>query len=183
MNDFSATQTAGVAQMAEHNLSVTTSKIKGDWLMNLMATLVAEQSFSVEGRAESASKLVAQTRRFSMIVDEPPALGGKDEGPNPVEYLLTGLIGCLNVMFHLIAKEQGIKIEQLEFSTTGLLDLRTLFGKAGAERAGFQSIVVDVKLTAKATEEQKQRLLSAVESRCPISDNIRQITPLEVRLL
>ena len=45
-----------------------------------------------------------------LIVDEPEALNGTDEDANPVEYILAGFAGCVNVVGHLVAKELGFKI-------------------------------------------------------------------------
>jgi uncharacterized OsmC-like protein len=56
--------------------------------------------FNVKGESHSPAKFIAKTGKFQLIIDEPEALGGTDEGPSPVEYILAGLAGCLNVVGH-----------------------------------------------------------------------------------
>ena len=70
--------------------------------------------FSVKGESASPAKFIANTRNFKLIIDEPEDLGGTDENANPVEYILAGLAGCLNVVGHLVAKELGFTINKLK---------------------------------------------------------------------
>jgi len=51
--------------------------------------------------AETPTRVTAKARQFSIVIDEPPSLGGHDAGANPVEYLLASYAGCVNVMAHL----------------------------------------------------------------------------------
>lgn len=100
-------------------------------------------------------------------VDEPTNLGGKNEGPNPVEFVLAGLSSCTSVMISIIAKEQGFTYEAAEFKNEGTLDLRGLMGVEGIS-AHFQSVEFDVILTTDESEEKIQKLKDAVEKRCPV---------------
>ena len=71
---------------------------------------MSDLTFKIEGKAQTAARLEATARQFSIVVDEPPALGGDDVGANPVEYLLASYAGCINVVAHLTAKELGINL-------------------------------------------------------------------------
>jgi uncharacterized OsmC-like protein len=139
-----------------------------------MATI----NFSVEGESINATKLEVQARQFSFIVDEPPTLGGNDEGANPVEYLLGSYAGCLNVVFHLIAREEGIKINSLGIKVSGDIDPARLFGSSRFNRAGFQSINVEFNIDSNASESVINELISKVKSRCPVNDNLSNVTQL-----
>jgi len=46
------------------------------------------------------TKIIAKVGDFEIIVDEPSELGGTNEGPNPGEYLLIALAGCLSITGH-----------------------------------------------------------------------------------
>ena len=100
--------------------------------------------FSVHGESSSAAKFVANTRQFKLVIDEPEGLGGTDEHANPVEYLLAGLAGCVNVVGHLVAKEMGFTIDKLKVEISGNINPNKLFGSSNDERAGFKKI--DLKL-------------------------------------
>ena len=134
--------------------------------------------FSIKGESINSTKLEVKARQFSFIVDEPPAFGGNDDGANPVEYLLGSYAGCLNVVFHLLAKEEGIQINSLKIKVSGDIDLSRLFGSSRFNRAGFQSINVDFNINSDANEAAINELISKVKSRCPVNDNLSNVTQL-----
>ncbi|MGC8743273.1 MAG: OsmC family protein [Verrucomicrobiia bacterium] len=141
---------------------------------------MALKSFAVNGVSESLSRISVRARQFNIIVDEPPALGGEDKGANPVEYLLTALIGCLNIVAHLVAKEMGIKIERLEIDASGELNTDKLLGVKTVERPGFRNINVNIKARTDADEVTLEKWLVTVKERCPVSDNIANSTPVNI---
>ncbi|MEO8721479.1 MAG: OsmC family protein [Ginsengibacter sp.] len=140
-------------------------------------------NFSVKGFSENHTKFIAEARDFKIVIDEPPSLGGTDDGANPVEYLLASYAGCLNVMGHLVASELGFKLDKLEIEVTGDVNPDRLFGKSFAERAGFKKIHVTLKPFAKVSPEVLKIWTEAVENRCPINDNLREKTPTEIEVL
>lgn len=136
--------------------------------------------FSTDGISESATKFVSNSRTFSFIVDEPAALGGTDHGANPVEYLLAGFAGCLNVVGHIVAKEQGIVLKSLKIKVEGDINPARLLGLDNTERAGFQSIRIHLVPETDASPEALSAWLAVVEQRCPVRDNLANITPLQI---
>ena len=135
-------------------------------------------NFSIEGESINATKLEAKARQFKFIVDEPPALGGGDEGANPVEYLLGSLAGCLNVVFHLVAKEEGIRINKMGIKVSGAIDASRFLESGILNRAGFQSIDVAFNIDSDADEKTINELISKVKARCPVNDNLSNVTQL-----
>lgn len=140
-------------------------------------------NFSVSGISNTAARITVQARKFKIIVDEPPELGGDDHGPNPVEYILAGLVGCVNVMAHVIAAEMGFSIKKLEIDASGTLNPDRLFGKPTADRAGYKQINLRLKVSAEADDNTLQRWLSTLKSRCPVSDNLVHPTPVQMELI
>ncbi|MGB9843460.1 MAG: OsmC family protein [Caldisericia bacterium] len=124
----------------------------------------------------------AKTRNFSLLIDEPENLGGKDKGPNPVEYLLFALGGCLGIVVQVVAKEMNIKIDSLKINLKGELNPMRFMGKDFSERAGYKKINVEIDLKSKESRERLEELIKKVEERCPISDNIRNVTPISIQL-
>lgn len=101
------------------------------------------------------------------VVDEPKSLGGTDEGPNPVEFVLAGLSSCTSVMIAIIAKELQFSYEAVEFVNEGSLDLQGLMGVEGVS-PHFQSVEFDVTIKTEETEARIQQLKEKVEKRCPV---------------
>lgn len=141
---------------------------------------MTELTFRIQGRSESAARTRVQARGFTLVLDEPPDLGGTDQGPNPVEYLLAALAGCINVVGHMVAKELGFELRGLEVDAEGRLDPARLLRGSEDTRAGFQEIGVRVRVDADADDETLAAWLSRVEARCPVSDNLGQGTPLRL---
>jgi organic hydroperoxide reductase OsmC/OhrA len=65
---------------------------------------------------------------FELAADEPGVLLGQDNGPNPVEYLLTALAGCLTSSLVYHAAARGIEVRGIESRLEGNLDLRGFLG-------------------------------------------------------
>ncbi|NJE76832.1 OsmC family peroxiredoxin [Thermococcus sp. ES12] len=141
-----------------------------------------EWTFYVTGKSLSDTKLLAKVREFDVIVDEPAEIGGTDEGPNPVEYLLVALAGCLNVTIRGVAGEKGIPVKALDLAITGKLDPAKFQGISKEGRAGFTEVTVSVYLEADAPKEKIEELLREVEERCPVTDNLKNATPLRIVL-
>lgn len=136
--------------------------------------------FNVQGESASAAKFVAKTRNFKLVVDEPENLGGTDENANPVEYILAGLAGCLNVVGHLVAKELGFTLDKLNIEVSGNINADRLFGISTQERAGFKKIDIKLVPETDASIETLAEWLKIVQERCPVKDNLTNSTPVEV---
>lgn len=143
---------------------------------------MADLKFSVEGIAETETRLVVKTRQFSIIIDEPQTLGGSDLGANPVEYLLASYAGCVNVMAFLIANELGFKIEKLTINVDGDINPDRLFGKSFEDRAGFKQINLNLNAKTNASPELLEKWVIEIKNRCPINDNLINSTPITFSL-
>ena len=136
--------------------------------------------FSVNGESNSTTQFVAKARHFKLVVDEPEELGGADEAANPVEYILAGLAGCINVVGHLFAKELGFVISKLNIDISGEINPDKLLGISNHERAGFQSIQINLNPETEADIVTLSQWLKIVEDRCPVKDNLRNETPVRL---
>ena len=141
-----------------------------------------ELKFSINSTSESAARTRVSTRGFDLIVDEPESLGGTDHAPNPVEYLLAGYAGCINVVAHLVADELDFKLKDFKVDIQGFINPARLFGKSYAERAGYQSLEVTLQTSTLIDPELKKTWLEEIESRCPVNDNLSNPTPIKFSL-
>lgn len=144
---------------------------------------MADLLFKIDGEAQTAARFQANARQFSLVIDEPPALGGDDLGANPVEFLLASYAGCINVVAHLTARELGIKVEKLSIAISGNINPARLLGQSDADRAGFKQIDVEFSPITDATPELTKQWIAAIKNRCPINDNLVSPTPLSFSLV
>ncbi len=121
-----------------------------------------------------------KARNHVSIVDQPAAGGGKDLGPTPLEYLFVSLAGCIITIGHIMARQQNLPIRNISVRVEGDLDTDVLMGKSTAVRAGFSGIKVVTSIDGDMSKEEKEKFLHAVDARCPISDNISALTPVEL---
>ena len=138
--------------------------------------------FSVKAQSETPARTSITTRHFQFKVDEPAELGGTNLAPNPVEYILAGYAGCINVVAHLTAKELNILVPGLTIQIEGDINPQRLFGTSNAERAGYKQIRVLVTTQAAVAEPLKTQWLQAIESRCPVNDNLANVTPIQIQI-
>lgn len=106
------------------------------------------------------------------IVDEPKNLGGFDEGPNPVEFVLAGLTSCTSVMIALIAKELQFSYDAVDFHNKGSIDVQGLMGVKGVS-PHFQSVDFTVTIKTNESDDRIEQLKEAVEKRCPVMNLFR----------
>jgi uncharacterized OsmC-like protein len=119
---------------------------------------------------------------FVLDADEPKVLLGTDRGPNPVEYVLTALAGCLTSSLVYHAAARGIAIEEVESHLEGDLDLRGFLGTSDEVRNGYENIRVTFKIKADATEEQLEELVQLARERSPVFDIVSHPVPVSVEL-
>ncbi|GAB6860004.1 OsmC family protein [Haloplanus litoreus] len=98
---------------------------------------------------------------------------------SPLEYLLGSLAACMNVIGHLVAKDHGIVIRDIDVHVSGDIDTAKYKGEATEPRSGFQTIRVDVTVDADADDEALAAWLADVEERCPVAENLDTGTDLE----
>lgn len=128
---------------------------------------------AAQSQWQSGLQTHSQIREFTPVVmDEPAALGGQDQGPNPLEYLVASLNGCKGVMVPLIAKEMGFAFSELSFDTKGTVDLRGLMGQDDIS-THFQSLTFSVSIKTDESDERLQALQEAVANRCPVYNLLR----------
>lgn len=115
-------------------------------------------------------------------MDEPPVLLGKNEGANPVEYLLAALSGCLTTSLIAQASAKGIEIKGVESRYEGDLDLRGFLGISEDVPVGYQNIRVYFKIDADVSDEQKEELIRLAQKYSPVFNTITKSAPVSVHL-
>lgn len=137
------------------------------------------KTVSIEATQVEGFKIETKSRKHIAYVDQPVSGGGTDSGPTPLEYLFISLAGCIVTIGHIVARQQRLAVRKIEVHVEGDLDTDVLMGKNSKVRAGFSGIRVHTKIDADMSQQEKEQFLREIDARCPISDNIHNLTPIE----
>ena len=113
-------------------------KAKGKWINGGHNTTTINELYG-------ACQTFKRSQPFVFEKDEPPVLLGEDHGANPVEYVFAALDGCLITSLIYHAAAQGIKIDEVETSFSGDLNLHGFLGLDENIRNGYEKIKVNLK--------------------------------------
>ncbi len=115
---------------------------------------------------------------FKFRAGEPVLLAGKDEGANPVEFLLSALSGCMTTTVAYYAALNGEKIEKMESTYEGDLNLQGLLGLGENVRPGYQKIRVNFKIKSSAPAEHFEKYYHF----SPVYDVVSKSVPVDVTI-
>ena len=138
--------------------------------------------FTVQSESKSNSRSEISVRDFKVVVDEPAQLGGTDLAPNPVEYILCGLTGCVHILAYKVAQELGMELKDLKIKVSGELNPEKLFGMPTEDRAGYQSIQITLHPVTDGNEDLLKRWLNIMAERSPVMDNLLNSTPVSISI-
>lgn len=111
------------------------------------------------------STLVA--KEFKYLIDEPQELLGNNLHPNPQDYILGGLAGCMMVGFVAGATVKGIELESVSLTIAGELDLRGFLEVSPDASIGFEALKFNFLVKGSGTQEDYDA----------IAEHVRKISP------
>ncbi len=142
----------------------------------------AVATFAVDSRQVEGVRSETKIRQFTVTVDEPPSLGGTDQGPNPVEFVLAALATCQEITYRAYATALGIPLDHVSVKLEGDLDLRGFFAVAEGVRAGFTGVRGVVTLESSAPAAELAKLKTIVDAHCPVLDILMAPVPVVLTL-
>lgn len=114
------------------------------------------------------SKISRRESSTVIIVDEPEAMGGSNEGANPIGYLGTAMESALHLSLIKVAKEKNIEIGDVEWVISVGIDAMGLMGKPGAV-INPQRITGNVLVALREQDSSAlTELVREVEERCAL---------------
>jgi uncharacterized OsmC-like protein len=122
----------------------------------------------------------SRTVPFEFVNGEPPVLLGKNEGANPVEFLLHALAGCVTTTFVLHAAARGIRITSLATEMEGDLDLRGLLGLDHSITPGYERIRIKMAVEADCSNEEIDELIAYSRDHSPVCNTVCRPVPVVV---
>jgi uncharacterized OsmC-like protein len=119
---------------------------------------------------------------FELVNDEPAVLLSGDKGPNPVEYVLHALAGCLttSLVYHAAARNMPVTSVATRFE--GDLDLHGFLGLSDKVRRGFKTIRVVFDISGDISEGQKSELMAVAQRYSPVFDIVSNGVPVTCAL-
>ena len=95
-----------------------------------------------------------------------------------MEYVLTALVGCMTTTMVYKAALHGIKIEEIETTLEGDLDLQGFLELDESKRNGYEQINVVFNVRSDASAEQLETFVKG----SPVYDCITNPVPVNVRV-
>jgi uncharacterized OsmC-like protein len=134
---------------------------------------------TIRGFYAAGQEDTIRSKPFVLDAGEPPVLLGNDEGANPVEYVLHALAACLTTSLVYHAAARGIRIESVESTLEGDLDLQGFLGLSEQVRRGYKEIRVHFTIKSDATEEQLKELTKF----SPVYDIVSNPVPVSISIV
>jgi len=136
------------------------------------------KTVQVEAKLIEKFKIEGNMRNHTVYADQPEAGGGANTAPTPVEYTLFSLVACVITVAQVVAKQQKIQLRDIKVKAEADADVDVFMGKSQENRAGFRGIKVITEIDADMSLEEKKAFLETVDQRCPVSDNLKALTPV-----
>ena len=102
-----------------------------------------------------------------MLADEPPSVGGNDQGPTPYGYLLSALGACTAMTMRMYADFKKIELEEIEVQLTHDKIHKEDCGNSESSKGKIDQIKRKIKIKGDITPEQRKRLVE-IADRCPV---------------
>lgn len=135
-----------------------------------------DKNRSKTGNYYAAGEEREHKQQFHFQAGEPTQLEGGDEGANPVEYLLSGLSGCMTTTLAYYAALNDYTIKKMDSTYEGKLDLQGLFDLDPNVRPGYQKIHVHFTIQTDAPKEELEKYYHF----SPVFDVVSKSVPIEV---
>lgn len=104
-------------------------------------------------------------RDFTLVVDEPHALGGTDQAPNPMEYLAAGLCGCITAGIATNGALFNAEYEKIAIDAQVVFDVAGVFGIDKSVPNG--ALEINLTIRAKGPAEQLSRSKATIDGKSP----------------
>ena len=136
---------------------------------------------TIHGFWGAGTEDVSRSEPFIVDASEPPVLFGHNEAPNPAEYLLHALAGCLTLTIVNVAAARKVELHEVSSSLTGVLDARGATGIDDSYRNGFDGIDVTFTISGDASPDKLREVVDRALARSVVYDMITNGVPVTVR--
>lgn len=150
-----------------------TFRAASEWLSGNHSRTSFRNFFGV--MAEQAHK-----ETFTLDADHPQVLGATGNGVTPPEMLLAALSACITAGIGNIASMRQVRLESVEATVEGDMDLTGILGLDKSVRNGFSDIRVTFRIKGDGTPEQLEQIVQQAVDRSAVFDVITNGVPVSV---
>ncbi|MEZ4614284.1 MAG: YdhR family protein [Caldilineaceae bacterium] len=122
-------------------------------------------------------RVLMSARGNHWVYDSVPPINGPNEEVNPLDGMLSALIGCGMYIYEAVGIEEGITTDNLSATVTGQLDGRGVAGANVNPRVRAFDVTMNVD---GPTADEAAMMVEAFSQRCPIYTTLALSAPISV---
>jgi uncharacterized OsmC-like protein len=119
---------------------------------------------------------------YTLDADHPEVFASEDNGPTPVEIVLSGLASCLTAGVAAVAQNRNIQLRSVTATLEGGMDIQGILGIDRDVRNGFSGIKVTYNIDADATPDEIKAVVAQSQKRSAVFDIITNPTNVSVEV-
>jgi putative redox protein len=118
---------------------------------------------------------------YKFIISEPVHVGGQNCAPTPLEFLLSGAVGCYAAVFAFYAAKLGVSYDSFEAVARTDFDVRGHM-MPDAPPSGFQKVSIAISVKSDAPPEKLREIEQLALQGCPGIATLRDPVAVETSL-
>jgi uncharacterized OsmC-like protein len=157
----------------------------------LVSTLSADEAAGIVrpsvttrllGDVTVESTFIQYDRPFRFLSDEAARRGGREEGPSPMRYFLSGVAFCLQGWYAKGSALEDCELEALELELRAYMDMRGEHAFADVPPHP-QWIVAEARVTSPSPADRVLAMIDWGNARCPLGSLVRKAIPVYGRVV
>jgi putative redox protein len=145
----------------------------GDVTASLEESITDEYEWITAHVGRSGFRTEIRAGLYTLVADEPVALGGTGLGPTPYEILLAALGSCMAMTLRMYADRKGWPLEGVTIQLRTARAHEKDCEDCETSEVGIPVIARRIALEGQLTEEQRTRLLQ-IADRCPVKQTLER---------
>jgi uncharacterized OsmC-like protein len=135
---------------------------------------------TIQGLWGAGQEDTSREEPFVVDASEPPVLFGHNEAPNPAEFVLHALAGCLTLTIVNVAAARKVTLTEVSSTLEGVLDARGATGLDPSYRNGFERVRVSFSIKGDASPEKLAEIVERAKARSVVYDIVSNPVPVDV---
>ncbi|MEL7297755.1 MAG: bifunctional alpha/beta hydrolase/OsmC family protein [Pseudomonadota bacterium] len=135
-------------------------EVLGAWAARFLPEVATDDDDAITATTYGDSFTTGITSgTHTLIADEPASVGGRDEGPTPVQMLSVALASCTSMTLQMYARHKKLKVDRVHVAITSASSR----GADGTRTTFHRDITIDGDID----QATKQRMME-IADRCPV---------------